>query len=45
MSCPLWDVAHLGDVVEDLLQWSIDLDTFFDAHNGYVFLLAPLAGV
>src|SRR5918999_65182 len=34
MSHPLRVVAHLGDVVEGLLQGPIDLDAFFDTHGG-----------
>jgi hypothetical protein len=45
MGRPLRKVAYVGDVVEDLLQGFIDLDALLDAHNGYVYLLAPLAGV
>src|SRR5919112_2514025 len=33
MSHPLRVVAHVGDVVEDLLYGPIDLDAFFDAHG------------
>src|SRR5215216_2988066 len=33
MSHPLRVVAHLGDVVKDLLQGPIDLDAFFDTHG------------
>src|ERR671910_3647569 len=33
MSHPLRVVAHVGDVVEDLLQGPIDLDAFFDAQG------------
>jgi hypothetical protein len=33
MSRPLWEVAHLGDVVEDLLQEPIDLDALLEAHS------------
>src|SRR5215218_1870799 len=33
MSHPLWVVAHVGDVVENLLQGPIDLDAFFDTHG------------
>src|SRR5215208_2730802 len=33
MSHPLRVVAHLGDVVEYILQGSIDLDAFFDTHG------------
>jgi hypothetical protein len=33
MGRPFWEVAHLGDVVENFLQGSIDLDAFFDAHS------------
>src|SRR5215208_907500 len=32
MGRPLWEVAHLGDVVENL-QGPIDLDALFDAHS------------
>src|SRR5687767_6403223 len=33
MSHPLRVVAHVGDVVENLLQGPSDLDAFFDTHG------------